>query len=373
MTVKESKNPKNSKEGRASLSQLLFCFTSAAVLALTFFYSETAISSMAVGLRLCVNMVIPSLFPFMVLSELFISSGAAGAVGKIFGKPLSLLFGISPDGASALLLGFICGFPIGTKSAVLLYEQGSISKSELEHLTVFCNNPSSAFLVSAVGIGLFGSRKFGLLLYAAHLLSASIVGIISGIYYRKDNKTAVPEKAPTAQKCGFSGFFVNAVTGSASSMLFICAFVVFFSAVLGYLRLLCDSLALPPLLQVLLLGFFEMTGGVSAASALPSSVAAPIAALLCGWSGLSVHFQFAGICGNREISIRPYLLGKLSCAVLNFALVSLLLVLYGHRLGITEASGSMSYMPVFSPANAVLLALFSAACGMLYKKSKQKF
>ncbi len=370
MTVKEDKSKKIPSNEPMSIGQILFCFMSVVVLALTFFQSETAISAMSTGLKLCVNTVIPSLFPFMVLSELFIFSGAAQLSGKLLGKPLSWLFGISTTGAIALLLGFICGFPIGTKCALLLYEQGNISKKELEHLTVFCNNPSSAFLISAVGVSLFGSREFGLVLYISHLLSATIVGIISGIYYRKHPKMQV--KSTTSSKKGFVLSVVDAVTSSASSMLFICAFVVFFSVVSGYLQALCDRTSLPALFRVIIIGFFEMTGGVSAASVLPASLAAPISALVCGWSGLSVHFQFIGICRNHKLSLKPYFLGKLACAGLNFVLISIFLATWGNRLNLSASGAFLPLTSAVTPTGAAIITLFFVSCGMLYKKTKSK-
>ncbi len=370
MTKREVESKKTKSEHQGIAGRIIFCLLTLALLALGFLYSEVAISSMSHGLLLCVTTVIPSLFPFMVLSELFISSGAAELLGKILGRPLAHLFGISPEGALAVLLGFICGFPIGSKCALSLYRRGRISKQELEHLTVFCNNPSSAFLISAVGVGIFGSKRFGLLLYAAHLVSAMLIGMVSGIYYRK---------FPTSQKSnaqnthsGFVSAFSDAVTGSASSMLYICAFVVFFSVLGGYITLLCDSLDVPALFRVLLCGFFEMTGGVSAASALPLYLAAPICALLCGWSGLSVHFQLVGICQGEDISLLPYILGKLASAALCFAFVFGVLALFGSYFPLTSVFESTSFLPptLPSPIKLISTTLFFASCGALYKKNK---
>ena len=95
-----------------------FGFMSIFCLACILRNSEVAIAGMTRGLKLCVSTVIPSLFPFMVLSELIVSSGAVVPVGKLLSRPFRWLFGIRGEGSVAVLLGALCGFPVGAKSAV---------------------------------------------------------------------------------------------------------------------------------------------------------------------------------------------------------------------------------------------------------------
>ena len=150
---------------------------SVATLFLILFFPTLAIDYMNRGMKLCVSTVIPSLFPFMVASELIVLTGAARPLGRLLRAPARLLFGISGEGASAFVLGAVCGFPIGTRAAVSLYGRGRISLGELSRLVCFSNNPSSAFVISAVGTTLFGSREFGSALFFITILSSFIVGI----------------------------------------------------------------------------------------------------------------------------------------------------------------------------------------------------
>ncbi len=375
MTKRAEKGKKTKfNRGQLSRAELLFCIMSIFALCLTFLYSDVAISSMGIGIKLCIQTVIPSLFPFMVISELFIASGASSLLARILGRPLSRIFGISREGSSAVLLGFLCGFPIGTKSAISLFERGKISKSELEHICAFSNNPSSAFLISAVGITLFGSKEFGILLYVLHLLSSSAVGIVLGIYYKKKRGEEC-SAASLDKPRGFVSAFGDAVGSSARSTLYICAFVVFFSAVVGYLRLLCNFFGLPTDIQVLILGFFEMTSGVAAAAALPSLEGAAMAALICGWSGLSVHFQLVGICREQRISLKPYIFSKLACSVMNFAFVLLSLRFLSDKIRLLGGASISSILEKRPSAEAlwVLLVFCAASLLSLARLGKHKF
>jgi hypothetical protein len=91
--------------------------------------ADAAVSYMGRGLSLCARTVIPSLFPFMVVSEMLVASGAGEALGRLFARLMRRVFGLSGAGASALFLGSMCGFPVGARTAVALLDQGAISKA----------------------------------------------------------------------------------------------------------------------------------------------------------------------------------------------------------------------------------------------------
>ena len=356
-----------------SAGQRLFCFMSAVALVLVFIYSDAAISAMSNGMRLCVTTLIPSLFPFMVLSELFVRSGAASIVGKIVGAPISKLFKISREGGVAWLLGALCGFPIGMRCAISLYEQGKISRSELEHLSTFCNSPSSAFIIGAVGASLLGSQKFGVLLYTAHLISAIIIGFAGRFFFpKKAEEFYCPQDLQNTERKSAARIFSDSVSASAMSMLFICAFVLFFSSFSGILKLFLDRLCLGKLPRALTVGFFEMTGGVFAASELPLRYAIPTVAAITGWSGMSVHFQLVGICGSSKLSLKPYFLAKVMSALLCSALTVLLTHIFSDELIFSIGSvESFLLMPAY-PSSLLSVALFGFSCLTLLKSPRGK-
>ena len=345
---------------RLSRSQMLFCVMSVVAMVITFAFSEVAIDAMSEGMRICAGTVIPSLFPFMVLSELLISSGAARIAGRYIGGIFARIFDISKEGSTALLLGLLCGFPIGSRSAILLYESGRISRGEVEHILSFCNSPSSAFLISAVGISLFGSQTLGMVMYGAHILSACAVGLFGRIYFKKAKKEKVFFSCCgdlESKREGFVGSLTRAVSGSAASMLTICAFVVFFSAVIGYLRFFAARVGMPHEVAALLFGFFEMTGGVSAAAGLDSSLSVPLAAAITGWSGLSVAFQFVGVCREHRFSLKPYFVSKLVCAALNTLFTCSLVRIFDIDVSVGEGSVySFLLLPSSPYATASLVA-----------------
>ena len=140
--------------------QLCFGFFALFCLFLILRNPDVAIEYITSGLRLCAVTVIPSLFPFLVLSELIVSGG----IGRLLLRPVSGLlaglFRLPPDGCCAILLGMFCGFPVGARAAVSAYDAGRLTRDEAERVICASTNPSSAFLLNAVGVSLHGNRCY---------------------------------------------------------------------------------------------------------------------------------------------------------------------------------------------------------------------
>lgn len=325
MTKAEKARKKNAfpRLGKALPSCLL--------LLLIFFLAESEQLNlwMQDSLTLCAKVLIPSLFPFLILSDLILTSGAADRLGLLVGKPVRRLLGISPQSVSAVLLGMLCGFPIGAKMAISLYEEGRIGKSEAERLLALCSIPSPAFLIGSVGVALLGSRRLGILLYGINVLSACLVFLIGRLWNAKREPNAAESISDSRIYCLGAAQITGAITGAVQSMLGICSFVLAFSCVIRLSDLLLTRLPciIPPLVTSLLFGTLELTSGINAAASLSGSLPFLACAIISGWSGLSVLAQIVSLTGNRPLSFRPYLLAKFASAALNALLAGILLAI----------------------------------------------
>ena len=130
------------------------------------------------GLRLCAKTIIPSLFPFLVITELIALGGVTELLPDQWTKPLQHLLCLPRAGCVAVMMGMLCGFPAGAKCAVSALQRGLLSREECER-TLGCSClPSAAFVINAVGVSLCQSRAFGILLYAIAALSALLCGML---------------------------------------------------------------------------------------------------------------------------------------------------------------------------------------------------
>ncbi len=331
MTSGEHFVPRGKKKADVSRGQVFFGLFSLFCLLLILRNSDVAISSMHSGLRLCATTVIPSLFPFMVLSELIVSGRLGEGLLQKITLPLQKLFRLPSVGCSALLLGMLCGFPVGAKSAINAYENRQLTRKETEHVLLFSNNPSSAFLISTVGVSLFKNRSFGILLYGATLAASLITGLGFALWRKKkedDPKHEIP-LSPNPPLKG-AKLFTQSVASATQSVLLVCAYVVFFSTLCGALSLILNRFNIPRSFQALLFGFLELTGGVSQAAALADPLLSPLlCAFAAGWSGLSVHCQVLSVCDGRGLSFRNYFVAKLLQGLLCAIFCGVFLISFG--------------------------------------------
>lgn len=291
------------------------------------------------GLQLCYNVILPSLFPFFILSSLVISLGLAGYLGRLLEPVMRPLFHVGGPCAAALALGFVGGYPVGARAALTLYEEGQCTKTESERLLAFCNNSGPAFILGVVGAGVFADSRVGLLLCLVHALASVCVGLVFRFYHSGERGESRRHSSPIAAQ-RFTTAFTGAVKGAVTSTLNICAFVVCFTVIirLCFLSGLLPALAgflgrvFAPLgfsqvwAQRLLTGLLELSSGVAALTGDGSLTGrVSMAAFLLGWAGISVHCQVLSFLGESGLSTRTYIGGKLLHGLFSAGLTAALL------------------------------------------------
>ena len=299
--------------------------------------SEGAANGAKTALQTCASVIVPCLFPFLTVSMLINRLGLPQWLGSKLQGPMAVLFGVSGTGAGVFILGLLGGYPSGAAIIADLLERKALEQEEAAKLLAFCNNSGPAFLIGAMGIGIFHSSAVGLLLYGVHILSALITGLfLSG--------TRLPK--PKAQQVFFastnlSSALPEAMTKSVTQILQICGYVVFFGAICGCLEetgLLSDlcgllSIYTPLTLRLsrsLCMGLLELGCGIGAMAGVPVTASAlALCSFLAGFGSLSVCFQTGGVLQGTGLKLRSHLLGRLCCggigAFLMYTIASILL------------------------------------------------
>lgn len=313
-----------SKNQVRNKSLIASSFALASVFLLALFIKNQAIASAAVGhaLDICARLLIPSLFPIMIASHIAIESGVLEKLIRPFSGALSRIFGIKKEAAAPLALGFIGGYTASVSGAVALYKNNAISKSDCEKAIALSSAPSISFLTGFVGAGIFNNACVGWVLWgitiASSLILATVLKITEGSKRNAKSKSADAKEQFECkiQKSPFK-IIVGAISTSASSMLIICACVVFFCALCAVICYPLDALGIPESLRALIIGCFEITNGVTSTSSIsPISLRATACAFFVGWSGLSVHFQIISICEEHVISFKKYFLLKIASGLI---------------------------------------------------------
>ena len=141
-------------------------------------FSKNNLVAAKSGLSLWANSVLPSLLPFFIATELLSYTNVVPLCGKLLSPIMRPIFNVPGEGAFALLMGIISGYPVGAKIVANLKEQNLCTDIEAERLLAFTNNSGPLFIVGTVGIGLFYNMSIGLILLLTHILACITTGFI---------------------------------------------------------------------------------------------------------------------------------------------------------------------------------------------------
>lgn len=282
-----------------------FFVLSAGLLLLFLLFPDLVQRSAAESLRFCASVLIPSLFPGFVAADLLISLSSEQKGPSWF----SHVFGLPSCLFRCFWIGLLAGFPAAADCACRSVRNGACTKQEAERCLAFTNNPGIVFVLCAVGSGMLGSVRLGILLWGIQTVAAICVGLLLAPRHSLSASAVRNEAEPVS----LTALFPRAVTSSVASVLNVCGFVVFFRVLISVLRVAPASSLLPSFFA----GLIEMTCGLSA---LPAGCfwTPIIASVLLGWSGCSVHFQILNVISSEELSPLYYIGGKFLQSILCF-------------------------------------------------------
>lgn len=269
------------------------------------------------GLQICFNVILPSLFPFMVLSAYIVKSEALRFLYKIF-YPLTKFILRQPlCTVPVVLMGLIGGFPIGAKMTFLLLEKGQITKNQAGRLCMFCINGGPAFVITAVGVNMLGSNKAGLIIFISLCLSSLILGFATSFFDDKKDIEIHIENSAQSPLAAFSA----SVTDGVQSILGICAWIVLFSGITECLKSTgINDEAYSGLVSVL-----EVTKGCTL---LAGEMGIPVLAAAIGFGGFCVHCQIYSYIKPTGLKYSHFFVGRVLCAALSAVICHLLLMIF---------------------------------------------
>ncbi len=274
------------------------------------------------GLLLWFNTVLPTLFPFILICNLLVSTRAMDMLLYFTGPLFCRLFCVSPCGSFAVLSGFLCGYPMGAKVAADLYRQGDISKNEASYLLSFCNNTSPMFILSFLVMQNLKNNSLKLPALAILFLSPVIISIL----FRPagQNASAFSKKhtdsAPLSDALDFS--ISNALESITKVGVYIMIFAIFS-------ELACLLPVKNTILQLILLSGLEVTNGISmlCQSGLDKNIICILCLAQTSFGGLCAAAQTASMIKGTGISIYSYIAKKLATALVTSLLAALYLYL----------------------------------------------
>lgn len=277
---------------------------------------DTIASEIRAALKMWAQILLPSLFPYLVLSQYISTSGVLGIFSPIE-KFIAKIFNISPCSSAVYICSLFSGYPSGAVCTSELYRGGCIDKEEAERLACFTNNAGPLFLISAVGGCMLNCTKDGIAIYCIQSMSAFMTAVVMGAKAKKviAHNHAKKASAKPLTKC---------CQDSVSIMLAIGGYVVM-SAALGAIA----ATSIERLLPYSVIWSEEIKGAIyfcleisNAMNAISSFGNTPLVfAIICAsasWGGLSVIMQIGGAL-PEEFSRKKIIITRAVQSLVSFA------------------------------------------------------
>ncbi len=296
------------------------------------------------GLEICVYTIIPSLFPFLILSTYIVRSEMFSPFFRFF-SPVSRTFFRQPEcTVPVILMSFIGGFPIGAKMTSSLLESGKITKNQAQRLLLFCFNGGPAFTITAVGINMLGSVKAGVIIYVSVCLSSLILGFISALFddKKKVEKTLFKEDKMTSLVLSAS------VTDSVNTIFSMCAWIVLFSALTECI----NTLNLSHGVLLFTNSVTEVTKGCTVAC---NELSIPVISAIIGFGGFCIHCQIYGFISQSGLKYTRFLVVR----IINSALSAVICFVLLLKFPVTVSSFGSAADSVIIPFSVSPFAFFS--------------
>lgn len=292
-------------------------FAGAAMFIFLLIFSEEFKEGFAEGLKNCAEIVIPSLFPFLIAASLAGSGDLPPAISRFISPITQFLFKQPTESVFAVILGQLGGYLSGAKAAQSLCSSGKISVGQAEKLMFFCINPGIGFAINALGSIMLSSRNSGRIIFASICISAFICGIISRF---------LPCKTDTEENRNFinpslSAAVVNSVSSGTFSLLTACAFVCLFSGITSVI----ENHTTNENIRLAALSLLEITNGCIYAS---KEMSLPFISAICAFGGICVHMQIFSVAESFGIRLPLFYAFRILHAVLSFLVCSFILWLF---------------------------------------------
>ena len=297
-----------------SLGSILFLFS------LLLLFPDICLLGVNTGIKLCLTALMPSIFPFVLISNIIMRLGVAQTIGRLLYPVMHLLFRTSLYGGYAVFMGFFCGYPLGAKVTNDLLEQHLISEHEANRIICFSNNTSPGYLQNYLLITLLGPLPHKIFFILLYYIPVILYGILSGFAADHDNVSSDPFRSgrnldPSGHTDTFSVKTLDScILESFKTMIKLCGYLIIFSILSAFIY---QKLPICLSFKYFLTALCEITTGSSYLS--ESAYPLPVKAVCCiaatSFGGFSTLMQTRSVCTNKNISIHKYILARLLIAV----------------------------------------------------------
>lgn len=292
--------------GRCLLKKILSISFILLLFAYLLLFPLQALEASKNGLLLWFDTLLPTLLPFLILSQLILKTPAIFLFQKLLAPFFTKMFHCSSEGAFCALCGFLCGYPVGARLIALQLKEQKLTLSEGQYLLSFCNNVSPMFCISFGILNTIGSNKilpYLCIIYGSPLLWGFLTRPKRNAFHDFQTKKQTPPVENIFQLidvCIIDSFLI---------MIKLCGYLILFSMFQRILFTAFSNRSLPTL--CILASILEITNSLSLLQKIPMGILRTCTAVFSlSFGGLCCLFQTNSVISESGLSLKKYLLHK---------------------------------------------------------------
>ena len=273
-------------------------------------FPKKVLADSLAGLDLWFHTVLPSLLPFMILSNVLIGANVVSQLMRPFSGFFRHVLGLSPEGGYAWLLGLFCGFPMGARLTGDMYRQHRISREEAGYLLTFANQSSPMFLSTYVVLHGLGDSTMTLPVFVIFYASAFLTSLVFRIRSRRFGLPPSKPKKEVPEQTSYGNLLDTSIMNGFEIITRLGGYIILFSILAGIvLQLPAPLHTAAPFLS----GLTEITTGIHTISGTTLPLQVKFTAIVCctAFGGFSTVAQTSFMLNGTGLSIFTYLKGKL--------------------------------------------------------------
>lgn len=273
-------------------------------------FPKKVLADSLAGLDLWFHTVLPSLLPFMILSNVLIGANVVSQLMRPFSGFFRHVLGLSPEGGYAWLLGLFCGFPMGARLTGDMYRQHRISREEAVYLLTFANQSSPMFLSTYVVLHGLGDSTMTLPVFVIFYASAFLTSLVFRIRSRRFGLPPSKPKKEVPEQTSYGNLLDTSIMNGFEIITRLGGYIILFSILAGIvLQLPAPLHTAAPFLS----GLTEITTGIHTISGTTLPLQVKFTAIVCctAFGGFSTVAQTSCMLNGTDLSIFTYLKGKL--------------------------------------------------------------
>lgn len=271
--------------------------------------NNVVINGASYGLMLWYDNVLPILLPFMLISGI-LANNINTIKSNINKEKLSIL--------TTILLGVLCGYPLGAKTCVDFVQKNNYSKYVGNMILPLCNNISPMFLSGYIAHNILNNNTplltIILFIYTPYILLL----LIRILFTKKSNNQCFNTDIHIQEKKSEHDYIFNSII----QITYVGVYIMICSIIIEFIYLIPTYLE--PY-RTFIAGITEITRGtlIVQQQKFNENLKTALILALTSFGGISSILQTNKVINKSGLSICQYVITKIICATLTFTMVIL--------------------------------------------------